>query len=81
MTAFNVYICSLVAVICVNVSCAKLSRQSCEIRDLLKCKSRLALDKVNDLKGLKSCKILSYDVYSKDIQLRKMNITHLAFMV
>ena len=27
--------------------------QSCEIRDLLKCKSRLALDKVNDFKGLK----------------------------
>ena len=36
----------------------ELSRQSCEIRDLLKCKSRLALDKVNDFKGLKSCKIL-----------------------
>ena len=36
----------------------KLFRQSCEIRDLLKCKSRLALDKVNDFKGLKSCKIL-----------------------
>ena len=33
------------------------SRQSCEIRDLLKCKSRLALDIENDFKGLKSCKI------------------------
>ena len=37
---------------------AELSRQSCEIRDLLKCKSRLALDKENYFKGLKSCKIL-----------------------
>ena len=36
----------------------ELSRQSCEIRDLLKCKFRLALKKVNDFKGLKSCKIL-----------------------
>ena len=36
----------------------ELSRQSYEIRDLVKCKSRLALDKVNDFKGLKSCKIL-----------------------
>ena len=31
---------------------AELSRQSCEIRHLLKCKSRLALDKVNDFKAL-----------------------------
>ena len=35
-----------------------LSRQSWEIRDLLKCKSRLEVDKVNDFKGLKSCKTL-----------------------
>ena len=34
---------------------SELSRQSCEIRDLLKCKSRLALDKVNDFRELKSC--------------------------
>ena len=32
----------------------ELSRESCEIRDLLKCKSRLALGKVNDFKGFKS---------------------------
>ena len=37
---------------------AELSRQKCEIRDLLKFKSRLALDKVNDFNGLKSSKIL-----------------------
>ena len=36
----------------------ELSRQSCEIRNLLECKSKLALDKVNDSKGLKSCTIL-----------------------
>ena len=35
-----------------------LSRQSCEIRDLLQCKSGLALSEINDFKGLKSCKIL-----------------------
>ena len=39
-------------------SCPELSRQSCEIRDLRKYKARLALDKVNGFKGLKSCKIL-----------------------
>ena len=36
----------------------KLSRQSCERRDLLQCNTRLTLDKVNDFKGLESCKIV-----------------------
>ena len=36
----------------------ELCRQSCEIRDLLQCKLGLALSKVNDFNGLKSCQIL-----------------------
>ena len=54
------WVCSLGSKNLLNFTCftTELSRQSCEIRDLLKCKSRLALDKVNDFKGLKSCKIL-----------------------
>ena len=41
-----------------NYFVAELSRQNCEIRDLLKCKSRLALDKATEFKGLRSCIIL-----------------------
>ena len=57
----------------------ELSRQSCEIRDQLQCNIRLALDKVNAFKGLKSGKILIS--FIKEIEFRLILMAFLLYLM